>query len=326
MDKLRAMQIFSRVVEAQSFAGAARSLSLPRSTVSRSIQELEAALGASLLQRTTRTLRLTPNGSLYYDHCQRILRDIEGIEGVLSDSTASPRGLLRVDMTSSFARALVIPSLHDFRARYPDIDLSLTLDDRPVELIQEGVDCAVRAGTLDALSLLVARRIGSFDWITCAAPGYLRRHPAPRTPADLARHDIVGFQSGRSGRASGWTFQVEGQLRTVEAGTRLTLNETDAYLACGLEGLGLIRIASYLAAPHLRACRLVRVLAGYQGEPVPVSLVYPQHRHLSPAVRAFADWLGELYRARAPGWQPDGWAAEPGEPGARAPVPADMAP
>ncbi|WP_137171681.1 LysR family transcriptional regulator [Massilia sp. HP4] len=313
------MQIFSRVVEARSFAGAARSLSLPRSTVSRSIQELEAALGASLLQRTTRTLRLTPNGSLYYDHCQRILRDIEGIEDILSEGAASPRGLLRVDMTASFARALVIPALHDFRARYPDIDLSLTLDDRPVELIQEGVDCAVRAGTPEALSLLVARRIGSFDWITCAAPGYLRRHPAPCTPDDLVRHEIVGFQSGRNGRAGGWTFDVDGEPRTIEAGARLTLNETDAYLACGLEGLGLIRIASYLAAPHLRAGRLVSVLAGYQGEPVPLSLVYPQNRHLSSAVRAFADWLGELYRAREPGWQPAGW-------GARAPAPADMAP
>ena len=326
MDKLRAMQIFSRVVEARSFAGAARSLSLPRSTVSRSIQELEAALGASLLQRTTRTLRLTPNGSLYYDHCQRILRDIEGIEDTLSEGAASPRGLLRVDMTSSFARALVIPSLNDFQGRYPDIDLSLTLDDRPVELIQEGVDCAVRSGTPHALSLLVARCIGSFDWITCAAPSYLQRHPAPRTPDELARHDIIGFQSGRSGRASGWTFSIDGSPHTAEATPRLTVNETDAYLACGLEGLGLIRIANYLAAPHLRAGRLVRVLAGYQGEPVPVSLVYPQHRHLSSAVRAFADWLGELYRAREPGWQPAAWAAEPGEPGARAPASADMAP
>ena len=313
------MHIFSRVVEARSFAGAARSLSLPRSTISRSIQDLEAALGASLLQRTTRTLRLTPNGSLYYDHCQRILREIDDIEGALSDGAATPRGLLRVDMTGSFARALVIPALRDFGARYPDVDLSLTLDDRPVELIREGVDCAVRAGALDASSLLVARPIGSFDWIACASPDYLRRHPAPRTLDELAHHDIVGFRSGRGGRANGWTFDVG-------AAPRFTVNETDAYLDCGLAGLGLIRIASYLAAPHLRAGRLVRVLAGIQVEPVPLSLVYPQNRHPSSAVRAFADWLGELYRARAPEWQTIGRESQAGEPYPRDPAPADVAP
>lgn len=313
------MHIFSRVVEARSFAGAARSLSLPRSTISRSIQDLEAALGASLLQRTTRTLRLTPNGSLYYDHCQRILREIDDIEGVLSDGAATPRGLLRVDMTGSFARALVIPALRDFGARYPDVDLSLTLDDRPVELIREGVDCAVRAGALDVSSLLVARPIGSFDWIACASPDYLRRHPAPRTLDELAHHDIVGFRSGRGGRANGWTFDVD-------AAPRFTVNETDAYLDCGLAGLGLIRIASYLAAPHLRAGRLVRVLAGIQVEPVPLSLVYPQNRHPSSAVRAFADWLGELYRARAPEWQAIGRESQASEPYPRDQAPADVAP
>lgn len=319
MDKLRAMHIFSRVVEARSFAGAARSLSLPRSTISRSIQDLEAALGASLLQRTTRTLRLTPNGSLYYDHCQRILREIDEIEGTLSDGAATPRGPLRVDMTGSFARALVIPALRDFGARYPDIELSLTLDDRPVELIREGVDCAVRAGALDASPLLVARRIGSFDWIACASPDYLRRHPAPRSLDELAHHDIVGFQSGRGGRANGWLFDVD-------AAPRLTVNETDAYLDCGLAGLGLIRIASYLAAPHLRAGRLVRVLAGHRDEPAPLSLVYPQNRHPSSAVRAFADWLGELYRARAPEWQAIEQDSQTGEPYPRDLAPADVAP
>jgi len=319
LDKLRAMQIFSRVVEARSFAGAARSLSLPRSTISRSIQELEAALGASLLQRTTRTLRLTPNGSLYYDHCQRILREIDDIEGALSDGAATPRGPLRVDMTGSFARALVIPALRDFGARYPDVELSLTLDDRPVELIREGVDCAVRAGALDASSRLVARRIGSFEWIACASPDYLRRHPAPRSLDELAHHHIIGFQSGRGARANGWTADVDGA-------PRLTVNETDTYLDCGLAGLGLIRIASYLAAPHLRAGRLVRVLGGHRDEPAPLSLVYPQNRHPSSAVRAFADWLGERYRARAPEWQAVEREQPADEPYPRDQAPADVAP
>lgn len=303
LDKLRAMQIFSRVVEANSFAGAARSLSLPRSTISRTLQELEAALGVSLLQRTTRTLSMTPNGSLYYDHCRRILDDIDGVESVLADSTAQPRGLLRVDMTSSFARAIVMPALDGFLARYPEIDLALTLGDRPVQLVREGVDCVVRSGIPESSALLVARRLGSFDWITCAAPGYLARYGAPHTLDDLAQHRIIGFQSGRSGRADDWIVEVDGEARTVAAGARLMVNETDAYLSCALEGLGLVRVASYLAAPQLRAGRLVRVLPDYGSAPVPLSLIYPQNRQVSSSVRAFADWLAALVRELQPGWQ-----------------------
>jgi len=304
MDKLRAMQIFSRVVEAQSFAGAARILAVPRSTVSRSLQELEAALGVRLLQRTTRTLHLTPNGSLYYDHCQRILSEIEGVETALADSTVTPRGLVRADMTSSFARAVVLPGLRDFQARYPGIDLTLTLGDRPVELVQEGVDCVVRAGTPAASALLVARHLGSFDWIACASPDYLARRGTPHSLEALQAHDIVGYQSALTGRTAGWCFTVDGAEHTIAPGARLVVNDTDAYLGCGLEGLGVIRIASYLALPHLAAGRLVRVLPALQGPPVPLSLIYPQDRHLASTVRAFAEWLGERVRTQQADWQP----------------------
>jgi LysR family transcriptional regulator for bpeEF and oprC len=266
MDKLRAMQIFSRVVEARSFAGAANILAVPRSTISRAIQELEASLGVRLLQRTTRTLHVTPNGSLYYDHCQRILGAIEGVEAALSDSTAAPRGLLRV------------------------------------ELVQEGVDCVVRAGTPASSALLVARHLGSFDWITCASPDYLARRGTPDSIDALDGHDIVGYQSAATGRATDWRFTVDGAERTIAAGARLIVNDTDAYLGCGLEGLGLIRVASYVALPHLKAGRLVRVLPAVQGPPVPLSLIYPQDRHLASTVRAFADWLGQQVHAQQRTW------------------------
>jgi LysR family transcriptional regulator for bpeEF and oprC len=302
MDKLRAMQIFSRVVEARSFAGAANILAVPRSTISRAIQELEASLGVRLLQRTTRTLHVTPNGSLYYDHCQRILGAIEGVEATLSDSTVAPRGLLRVDMTSSFARAVVLPVLHEFQTRHPAIDLTLTLGDRPVELVQEGVDCVVRAGTPASSALLVARHLGSFDWITCASPDYLARCGTPDSLDALDGHDIVGYQSAATGRATDWRFTVDGAEHTIAAGTRLIVNDTDAYLGCGLEGLGLIRVASYVALPHLKAGRLVRVLPAVQGPPVPLSLIYPQDRHLASTVRAFADWLGQQVHAQQSTW------------------------
>lgn len=296
------MQIFSRVVESHSFAGAAKSLSIPRSTVSRSIQELEAFLGVNLLQRTTRTLSLTPNGSLYYEHCQRILGEVEKVEAGLSGSTAQPRGRLRIDMTPSFARLIVLPAIKTFQLRYPEIDLVLTLGDRPVELIQEGVDCVVRAGVPASSALLVARRVGSFEWLTCASPAYLEQYGMPRSLEDLEHHRMVEFHSGRTGRAVDWRFTVDGEERVIGVSGSLAVNDTEAYVACGLEGLGLIRIANFLAVQHLRSGRLINILAQYKAPSVPLSVIYPQNRHLSSALRAFVEWMGELLNTVAAEW------------------------
>jgi len=288
------MHIFSRVVEAQSFAGAAKSLSVPRSTVSRAIQDLEASLGVTLLQRTTRMLSVTPNGSLYYDHCQLILGEIDNVEFTLGETTLQVRGTLRVDMTASFARTIVLPALRDFRERYPDIALVLTLGDRPIDLVAEGVDCVVRAGLPASSALLVARRVGSFAWVTCAAPAYLARHGTPGSLAALAQHDIIEFHSGTTGRTTDWQCIIDGEERAVPVRGNLAVNDTDTYVTCGLEGLGLIRIADYLAGPHLASGRLVRVLPQLESPTVPLSVIYPQTRHLPPAVRAFVAWLAAL--------------------------------
>jgi len=294
MDRIRMMHIFSRVVEAQSFAGAAKSLSVPRSTVSRAIQDLEASLGVTLLQRTTRMLSVTPNGSLYYDHCQLILGEIDNVEFTLGETTLQVRGTLRVDMTASFARTIVLPALRDFRERHPDIALVLTLGDRPIDLVAEGVDCVVRAGLPASSPLLVARRIGSFAWVTCAAPDYLARHGTPASLAALAQHDIIEFHSGTTGRATDWQFIIDGEERGVSVRGSLAVNDTDTYVSCALEGLGLVRIADYLAGPHLASGRLVRVLPQLESPAVPLSVIYPQNRHLPPAVRAFVAWLAAL--------------------------------
>lgn len=300
MDRIRSMQIFSRVVEAGSFAAAAKTLSIPRSTVSRSIQDLETALGVSLLQRTTRSLRLTSNGSFYYDHCRQILLEIEGVKAALSDNAKQPRGQLRVDMTSSFARTVVLPAIDGFLSRYPDLDIVLTLGDRPVDLIQEGLDCVVRAGTPQSSALLVAKNIGSFEWITCASPGYLEQNGVPLSLDDLAQHQVVEFRSGRTGRALDWRFNAADGEQVINIRGRLAVNDTDAYISAGLEGLGLIRIASFLAAPHLEAGSLVRVLPEQLGPRVPLSVLYPRNRHLSPSVRAFVDWMTGLLQDTAP--------------------------
>ena len=294
MDRIRMMQVFCRVVEAQSFAGAAKSLSVPRSTVSRAIQDLEAALGVTLLQRTTRMLNVTPNGSLYYDHCQLILGEIDNIEFTLGETTLQVRGTLRVDMTATFARTIVLPALRDFQERHPDLALVLTLGDRPIDLVADGVDCVVRAGIPASSALLVARRVGSFAWVTCASPAYLARRGTPASLAALSQHDIIEFHSGTTGRATDWHCMVDGEERAIPVRGSLAVNDTDAYVSCGLEGLGLIRIADYLAEAHLASGRLVSVLPQVGSPDVPLSVIYPQNRHLPPAVRAFVTWLAAL--------------------------------
>ncbi|WP_332877700.1 LysR family transcriptional regulator [Massilia sp. S19_KUP03_FR1] len=290
------MQIFTRVVEAQSFAGAAKGLSLPRSTVSRAIQDLESRLNVRLLQRTTRTLQVTPNGSLYYDHCQLILSEIDNVEFELAETAQHVRGTLRVDMTASFARTIVLPAMRDFQARHPALSLVLTLGDRTIDLLEEGVDCVVRAGIPAPSALLVARPVGSFKWISCASPGYLARHGTPLVLAALAEHSIIEFHSGRTGRATDWHMIVDGKEYAVPARGSLAVNDTDAYVNCALEGLGLIRIADYLAEPHIASGRLVAVLPQLASPVVPLSVIYPQNRHLPSTVRTFVDWIASRLR------------------------------
>lgn len=294
------MQIFARVVEAGSFAAAAKTLSIPRSTVSRSIQALEADLGVSLLQRTTRSLRLTPNGSFYYDHCRQVLLEMDKVAAALSAGATQLRGKLRVDMTSSFARAVVLPAIEKFLSRYPDLDIVLTLGDRPVDLIQEGLDCVVRAGAPQSSALLVAKRIGSYEWITCASPAYLKQHGIPLSLGDLSSHRIVEFHSGRTGRATDWHFVSPDGEQVLGTRGRLAVDDTDAYISCGVEGLGLIRIASFLAAPLIETGRLIRVLPDHHGPQVPLSVLYPRDRHLSPLLRTFVDWMAGLLRDEKP--------------------------
>lgn len=174
---------------------------------------------------------------------------------------------------------------------YPDISLVLTLGDRPIDPIAEGVDCVVRAGVPASSAVLVARRVGSFAWVTCAAPTYLARHGAPDALSDLDRHRLVAFQTGRTGRATDWHFTVDGADHAVLVNASLTVNDTDAYVTCGLEGLGLVRIADHLASPHLASGCLIKVLPQYASPVVPLSVIYAHDRHLPHTVRAFVEWI-----------------------------------
>jgi LysR family transcriptional regulator for bpeEF and oprC len=294
MDRLQAMQVFTRVVDTNSFTRAAETLDLPRASVTTIIQNLEAFLGTRLMHRTTRRLSLTPDGAAYYERCVRILADVEETEASFQSGNKKPHGKLRIDMPGSIGRLLVIPSLCEFHTRYPDIDLQLGLSDRPVDLLQEGVDCVVRVGALQDSSL-VARRIGLFEGVTCAAPDYIERAGMPASLEDLDNHKAVNYFSSRTGRTLDWAFLVDGKEIEVKMKSIVSVNDADAYVTCGLEGFGLIQPALFMVLPHLRSGQLVEVLPELKPLPMPISAVYPHSRHLSPKVRVFVDWIAELF-------------------------------
>ncbi len=303
MDKLHAMQVFTRVVETHSFSRAADSLDMPRASVTRVIKELEAFLKARLLHRTTRSLSVTSEGAAYYARCVRILAEVDAAESEFAAVDRVPRGRLRVDMSGSIGKLVVVPALGDFQARYPDIDLTLGFGDRLVDLVQEGVDCVIRIGTLDDSSL-VARRLGMYPLVTAASPAYLARHGVPVDLEALHAHRAVHYVSSRTGRMVNLNFEVDGEAVSVRVHARLSANDGDAYLQCGVTGLGLIQVPRVIAQPYLDQGELVEVLPGFRPAPLPIWAVYPQNRHLSPQVRAFVDWAAEQF-ARCTALQPE---------------------
>jgi LysR family transcriptional regulator, regulator for bpeEF and oprC len=293
MDKFQAMQVFTRVVDTNSFSNAADSLRMTRSSVTTIIQNLEAHLKVRLLNRTTRRISLTPDGATYYERVCRILGEVEESEHSFSEN-ASPRGKLKVDMPVSIGRLVIVPALNDFYARYPDIDLMLGVADKAVDLVTDSVDCAIRMGPMQD-STLVARRIGVSEFVTVASPEYLASNGLPQTLPDLERHIAVNYFSSSNGRIVEMDFIVDGRPVEVRMRSRLAANDGDAYLQCGLQGLGLIQVPYFLAFPHLQSGALVEVLPDCRPTAFAISTVYPQNRHLSPQVRVFVEWVAELF-------------------------------
>ncbi|KVZ05358.1 LysR family transcriptional regulator [Burkholderia ubonensis] len=296
MDRIQAMEVFTRVVDANSFTRAADTLTMPRASVTTIIQNLEALLGVRLLHRTTRRLSLTPEGAAYYEHCVKIIAEIAEADASFQTGNRKPSGVLRVHMPNALGRRLVIPALPAFRQRYPDITLDLGLSDRPVDPIEEGIDCMIRVGPLEDSSM-VARRIGMLKRVTCASPDYLKRHGDPHEIADLAEHLAVNFRSSHGARPIPWVFVIDGKPVEIRLKSTVTVNDSDAYVTCGLEGFGMIQPTLFMVLPHLLDGSLLEVLPGFSPKPKPISIVYPHNRHLSTKVRVFADWIQELFES-----------------------------
>jgi len=297
MDKIRAMQVFVRIVEANSFTKAAETLNLPRATLTATLQALESHLGARLLQRTTRRLSLTPEGERYYRQCAEILAAVDAAEApFLGGQRGAPQGQLRVALPSSLGRAMVVPRIGAFCAAFPGMTLGVQLGDRLVDLTEEGLDCAVRVGNLQDSSL-VARPLGCMRFLIVASPRYLAAHGTPASVEELAAHQGIVHFSGRSGRAFDWELDAAGARHKLALRGPVAVNEADANLSCALQGLGLAQVGRYQARSHLASGALVEVLPGVVPTPMPVSLVYPQGRMALPRLQAFAAWLGELFAA-----------------------------
>ncbi|CAI0693856.1 LysR family transcriptional regulator [Serratia ficaria] len=294
MDRIDAMRLFTRVVEQRSFTRAAQALDLPRSTVTDAIKQLEARLQARLLQRTTRHVSPTLDGEAYYQRCLAILAEIEDAE--MAFAGAKPRGLLRIEVHGTLARHFLLPGLPDFLAQYPDIELYMSEGDRLVDALREGIDCVVRVGKLRD-SDMVARRLGELEEVTCAAPAYLQRFGTPHCLEDLQVHRMVGFRSSVTGALMPLEFNVNGRPQPIALPATVSVSAAESLVAAARIGLGIIQVPRYHLREDLANGSLLPLLPQYPSTPMPVSLLYPRNRQLSPRVRVFIDWFSKVFAA-----------------------------
>jgi len=292
MDHLEAIRTFQRIVETQSFTRAAAHLDIPRSTVSKSLRELESHLGVRLINRTTRTLSLTTEGAEYYRRIGKIIAKIDETEMDLRDMGAAARGRLRIDLHSSLASFVLIPLLKEFQTRYPDIQLALGVGDRPINLIEEGVDCVIRAGEL-ADSSLQAKLLYKDRLITCASPDYLERHGIPDSPEALEKnHKIVGYFSAGTGEVWPLRFRQRGVEKHI-ARFDIAANDSASQINMLINGLGIGQTHASVAAQFIQSGQLVVLMEEITHLRIPISIIYPPTKQLNARVRLFIDWLVE---------------------------------
>ncbi|WP_395068035.1 LysR family transcriptional regulator [Paraburkholderia silvatlantica] len=297
MDRLDALQLFTRIVELSSFSRAAETLDIPRATVSHAIKELEQRLGTRLLERSTRHVRTTLDGQVFYERCVHVLSELDDAEAALRHVASNPRGVLRVDMHGTHARRIVLPRIDEFRGRYPNIDLVVSSGDRSVDLVREGIDCVIRAGNPRDSSLVV-RRLAAMPQIVCASPEYLAYFGTPQHPGQLICHHGVKFftDSGASNYAI--ELIVDGEVRNYDVGGWLSVNDAENYVVGALRGCGLIQLPRFHVDVALKEGRLIEVLADWPSPALPLSALYLYRRQLSPRVRVFVDWIGQLYEKK----------------------------
>jgi LysR family transcriptional regulator for bpeEF and oprC len=287
---LRTLAIFVKVGDRKSFVRAAAELGMGQSGVSNAIHRLEDEL-----VRTTRSVNLTEDGAAFLERCRQILADLDEARQTLRHARTQPSGRLRIDLPTSFGRLKIVPLLGAFRAAYPALTLAVTLTDRYIDLIEEAVDVTVRIGALQDSSL-IARRLTQSQFRTVGAPAYFAQHGRPRRPEDLARHNCLSFLIRDTGAIRDWRFRRGGEDFSIQPKGDMSFNDGGALTIAVRGGYGIAQIQDYYADHAIAAGEVEPVLANFNPSPTPISLVYPQTRHLSPKVRAFVDFMIAQFR------------------------------
>jgi DNA-binding transcriptional LysR family regulator len=290
---LDALRIFVKVAELASFTRAAEQLGLTKPRVSTGLQQLESALGTQLLHRTTRTVRMTPDGEQFFERARELLVDADELQTFFERSPSVLRGRLRVDLPVSMARHHVMPRLPEFLAEHPHLEIEISTTDRRVDLVHEGFDCVVRVGSLPD-SGLVAKRLGELRQVNCASPSYLREYGVPKTLEDLARHRMVHYTQTLGSPPLGFEYFDGQRTHVVPMRGVVTVNNSDAYQAACLAGLGLIQVPVLGVFGPVAEGLAVEVMPDFAAAPMPVSLLYANRRNLSKRAQAFMGWLGDL--------------------------------
>lgn len=289
MDRFEAMQVFCKVVEVGSFAGAAERLGMSTSAVSRQVAQLETLIDARLLNRTTRRISLTENGSAYYERCLQLLADLEETEEMVGRNTASPRGTLRLTAPISFGASHLAPALGEFARLYPAMKFDVVLADRTIDLIEEGLDLAIRIGNLGSQNL-VARRIGEAQGLICASPDYLARRGTPQVPEDLAEHDCLTYAYAAENNL--WSFERQGESpRKVRVNGTVHANNGTVLGELAAAGLGISRGPDFILGPLVNDGRLQTIMHDWPTPALPIFAVYPSRKHLSAKVRSFVSFM-----------------------------------
>jgi DNA-binding transcriptional LysR family regulator len=298
MDKLNSMAIFVDVVNGESFTAAAQKTGLSRAQVSKSVNQLEAYLGARLLNRTTRRISLTETGRIYYDRCKAILNDIEEVEGIAGEQASKPHGRLTISAPTSFGILHLNEAIPQYMEQYPQVQISLSLADRFIDVVAEGFDLAIRIAALEDSSL-IARRIAPCHRVFCASPGYLNKYGTPKVPQDLAIHQCLIYSNDL--KPDTWILHGPNGTESIKVNGPICTDNGDILKAAAISGLGVTLLPTFIAGPDLGAGRLRQVLPDYCPPEISIYVVFPSRRYLSAKVKTFVDFLSG-YFGDTPGW------------------------
>ncbi|NYT60287.1 LysR family transcriptional regulator [Alcaligenaceae bacterium] len=292
MRDLNALRVFAHVAQLRSFKAAAIKLGLTSSAVSKAITRLEAEIGVTLLQRTTRSVGLTDDGATFFENCRQILDEIGRAENLLSRAVVGPYGRLRVHMTEGVGRRMIMPLLQQFLEQNPNLSISAELSDRVVDIANEGFDVDIRIGEV-ADSRLIARRLGDLRFVTCASPKYLAAHGIPKSPEDLDRHNCLAYARMHTGRLREWWFKSDGRVYSKTVRGNMQANNSEALLVATISGMGIAHVSQLLARDAIKDGSVTPLLTRYTASVTPVHAVYLRSHNIAPKIRAFVDFLME---------------------------------